>query len=511
MNLLKALTMMSGMTLVSRVFGFIRDMVIARTFGAGFAVDAFTVAYRLPNFLRRIFAEGAFAQSFVPILTEYKQLKDTESTRLFLAKVSGLLSLVLIIVTAVGIVAAPWIMWVSAPGFENEPEKFDLAVQLLRITFPYILFISLSSLASSILNTWNQFAIPAFAPTLLNVTSIICALFLAPYCHPPILALSIAVFIGGFLQLLLQLPYVKNIGMLVVPNFHFKDSAVWRLVSQMGPAIFGVSVAQLSLVINTIFASFLVSGSISWIYYADRLMELPVGLLAASLGTVLLPLLSKHAIDRNPQHFNLLLDWAIRLSLVLALPASVGLAVLSMPIIQTLFMYGQFTYYDAQMTQQALMAYSVGLVGIMLVKVLAPSFYVMRDMKTPVKLAVLSLVLTQLMNGLFVWHLRHAGLSLSIALGAIFNATMLWVFLRKRQLYQPNPGWVAFLSQLVLAIGAMAAVLVLLQVYLPCQWDGTFWQRAAWLIVLVVAGGATYFAVLYATGLRLRQLTYRIE
>jgi putative peptidoglycan lipid II flippase len=334
---------------------------------------------------------------------------------------------------------------------------------------------------------------------------------LAPYCHPPILALSIAVFVGGLLQLLLQLPYVKNIGMLVVPNFHFKDSAVWRVVRQMGPAIFGISVAQLSLVINTIFASFLVSGSISWIYYADRLMGLPVGLLAASLSTILLPLLSQHAVNRNQKHFSCLLDWAIRLSLVLSLPASVGLAILSMPIIQTLFMYDQFTYYDAQMTQQALIAYSIGIVGIMLVKVFAPSFYAMKDMKTPVKVAILSIVLTQLMNGLFIWHLRHAGLALSIALGATFNAIMLWIFLRKYQLYQPNPGWAVFLSQLALAVGMMAAVLVLLPVYLPCQWDGTLWQRAGWLMFLIGAGGITYFAVLYATGLRLHHLTHRIE
>ncbi len=511
MNLLKALTMMSGMTLVSRVFGFIRDMVIARIFGAGFAMDAFAVAFILPNLLRRIFAEGAFSQAFVPVLMEYKQLKDSKSTRLFLAKISGLLSFVLIIASAIGIVAAPWIMLVSAPGFENEPEKFDLAIQLLRITFPYILFVSLSSLASSILNTWNQFAIPAFAPTLLNISFIICALFLAPYCHPPILALSIAVFVGGLLQLLLQLPYVKNIGMLVVPNFHFKDSAVWRVVRQMGPAIFGISVAQLSLVINTIFASFLVSGSISWIYYADRLMGLPVGLLAASLSTILLPLLSQHVVNRNQKHFSRLLDWAIRLSLVLSLPASVGLAILSMPIIQTLFMYDQFTYYDAQMTQQALIAYSIGIVGIMLVKVFAPSFYAIKDMKTPVKVAILSIVLTQLMNGLFIWHLRHAGLALSIALGATFNAIMLWIFLRKHQLYQPNPGWAVFLSQLAFAVGMMAAVLVLLPVYLPCQWDGTLWQRAGWLMVLISAGGITYFAALYAIGLRLHHLTHRIE
>lgn len=497
------------MTLISRIFGFIRDMVLASTFGAGLAMDAFTVAFKLPNLLRRLFAEGAFSQSFLPVLMEYKKTQDLATTRLFVSRICGLLSLVLVTVTVIGIIAAPWIMWISAPGFSANPQKFDLAVQLLRITFPYILFISLASLASGILNAWNQFSVPAFAPTLLNISLILCALFLAPYCHPPILALSLAVFMGGLLQLLFLLPYVQRIGMLVIPCFDFKDSAIWCVIKQMGPAIFGVSVAQLSLVINTIFASFLPSGSISWIYFADRLMELPVGLLGASLGILLLPLLSKHAVENDLLAFSQLLDWGLRLSLLLALPASVGLAMLALPLIQTLFMYGQFTPAAAYMTQQALVAYAVGLVGIVLVKVLAPSFYANKDIKTPVKVAIFSLIMIQLMNGILIWHLRHAGLALSIALGACLNAGVLLFLLLKHKHYIPQPGWGKFLAKLALSALTMAATLLFLQYILPCYWEGNFIERVLWLALLISAGVAVYFSTLFVVGIKWHHWIYK--
>ncbi|MDQ5887911.1 MAG: putative peptidoglycan lipid flippase, partial [Pseudomonadota bacterium] len=337
MNLLKALAAVSSMTLVSRVLGFIRDAIVARVFGAGFATDAFFTAFKLPNLLRRIFAEGAFSQAFVPILAEYKNQRGEQETRTLLANVTGVLAIALTLVTLLGIIAAPWIIYVTAPGFAASPAKFDLTVQLLRITFPYILFISLASLAGSVLNTYSQFSIPAFTPTLLNISFIACSLLLAPYFQPPVLVLAWAVFIGGILQLGFQLPYLARIGMLPRPQFNWRDSGVRRILSKMGPAIFGVSASQISLVINTIFASFLISGSVSWMYYADRLMEFPTGILGVALGTILLPSLAKHHADKSSNEYSRLLDWGLRLSVLLSLPAAAALAVLSGPLIATLF------------------------------------------------------------------------------------------------------------------------------------------------------------------------------
>jgi putative peptidoglycan lipid II flippase len=352
------------------------------------------VAFKLPNLLRRIFAEGAFSQAFVPILAEYKTQQGEEATRTFVAYVSGLLTLVLALVTLLGILAAPWIVWVSAPGFADEAERFGLTTDLLRLTFPYILLISLSSLAGAVLNTWNRFSVPAFVPTLLNLSMIGFMLFLAPYFDPPIEALGWAVLVGG----LYQLPHLKKIGMLVLPRLSFRDTGVWRVLKQMGPAIFGVSVSQISLIINTIFASFLVAGSVSWMYYADRLMELPSGVLGVALGTILLPALSKTYASANREEYSRLLDWGLRLCFLLVLPCALALAVLAEPLTVSLFQYGKFTGNDADMTQQALIAYSVGLLGIILVKILAPGFYAQQNIKTPVRIAIFTLVITQLLN-----------------------------------------------------------------------------------------------------------------
>jgi len=509
MNLLKALATVSSMTLVSRILGFARDAIIARVFGASVATDAFYVAFKLPNLLRRIFAEGAFSQAFVPVLAEYKQQKTDDETRHFLSHIAGLLSLILLIVTVIGIIAAPAVVWISAPGFANDPDKFALTVKLLQVTFPYILFISLSSLASSVLNTWNMFSVPAFTPTFLNISFIICALFLAPYFHPPIMVLGWGVFLGGVAQLLYQLPYLKKVGMLTWPRLNLKDAAVWRVVKQMGPAIFGVSISQISLVINTIFASYLVSGSVSWMYYADRLMEFPTGILGVALGTILLPSLAKHAANRSHEEYSKLLDWGIRLSLLLALPASVALAILSKPLIATLFMYGKFSAFDAAMTQRALIAYAVGLVGLILVKVLAPGFYARQNIKTPVKIAIFTLAMTQLMNLAFVWPLKHAGLSLAIGLGACLNAGLLLTLLIRHGIYQPQPGWKAFGSKVVVAVIGMGAVLLVLGHVLPTDWHGHSYVRVGWLTTLILAGAASYFAFLFALGFRFHHFARR--
>lgn len=511
MNLLKTLAKVSSMTMVSRILGFVRDAIIARMFGAGMATDAFFVAFKLPNLLRRVFAEGAFAQAFVPILAEYRQTQSPEATKAFVQHITGLLSFVLVIVTAIGILAAPWIIYLTAPGFSTDGDKFALATTMLQITFPYILLISLSSLVGSILNTYHQFSIPAFTPTFLNISFIIFALFFTPYFDPPALALAWAVFVGGILQLGFQLPALAKLGFLKMPKINFKDQAVKRVLINMGPAILGVSVSQISLVINTIFASFLVAGSVSWMYYADRLMELPTGVLGVALGTILLPMLSKHAANQDTQNFSALLDWGLRLCLLLTLPAAVGLGVLAFPLVATLFMYNQFSALDAVNTQWALIAYCVGLVGLIMVKVLAPGFYSRQNIKTPVKIAIFTLVMTQIMNlifvNLFAEGYKHAGLALAIGLGACLNAGLLYVLLRRTGFYQPKAGWKTFLLKVIVAVSTMGGVLWALlyaQTFYYFDWYASGWVRCVQLFGLVGLGIFVYFLVLGLLGFRPR-------
>jgi putative peptidoglycan lipid II flippase len=509
MNLIKALATVSSMTLVSRILGFVRDAVIARVFGAGMATDAFFVAFKIPNLLRRLFAEGAFSQAFVPILAEYKNRRGEDDTRALIDHVTGVLGLVLLLVTLVGVIAAPLIIAISAPGFAKAPEKFALTVDLLRIVFPYIIFIALTALAGGILNTWSRFAVPAFTPVLLNLSFIGFALMAAPWFDPPIKALAWAVFAGGVLQLAFQWPFLSRIGMLPRPRPNLRDEGVRRVLRQMAPALFGVSVGQLSLLINNIFASFLVTGSVTWLYFADRLMEFPAGLLGVALGTVLLPSLSRSHAERSAQTYSELLDWGLRLTLLLAVPAAVALALLAVPLVATLFHYGAFTAGDVINTRDAVIAYSVGLVGLIAVKVLAPGFYARQDIRTPVKIAVVTLVVTQLLNLVFIWELRHAGLALSISVGACLNAGLLLRGLRRQGIYRPQPGWGVFMLKLALAVYVMGAVLWLM------AGQGTDWiaagafKRVTWLMLLVVAGAGAYFATLWLTGFRLRDFNRR--
>ncbi|QMT31903.1 murein biosynthesis integral membrane protein MurJ [Alysiella filiformis] len=506
MNLLGVLARISSMTMISRVLGFVRDAIVARIFGAGMAMDAFVVAFRLPNLLRRIFAEGAFSQAFVPMLADFKRNQSPDETRHFVQNVAGVLSLALLAVTIVGVIAAPIVIWLTASGFAQQGgERFDLAVDLLRVVFPYILLISLSSFVGSILNTYGQFSIPAFTPVLLNVSFIVFAVWFVPYFNPPIMALGWAVLIGGVLQLAFQLPWLYKLGFLRLPKLNWRDSAVQRVMKQMVPSIIGSSVAQISLVINTIFASFLVSGSVSWMYYADRLMELPSGVIGAALGTILLPSLSKHAAGEDVAEFSALLDWGLRLCMLLILPAAVGLAVLGFPLVATLFMYQQFGLHDAQMTQYALMAYSVGLPAMILVKILAPAFYAQKNVKTPMKVAMISLASTQIFNLLLVWHLKHVGLALAIGLGACVNAALLFVILRTRKMYVPQTGWRTFMLKIGTALLAMTLILWAVQTFVPLQWDNVGGgHRVLQLGLLIVLAMVVYFCLLGAMGMRPR-------
>jgi len=509
MNLLKVLAAVGFMTLLSRILGFVRDAVIARAFGAGLMTDAFFVAFKIPNLLRRLFAEGAFSQAFVPILGEYKAKRTPEETRQLVDHVAGMLTLALFVVTVIGVVAAPWVIYVSAPGFIGEPDKFDLTVGMLRIIFPYILFISLVALAGGILNTYSRFSVPAFTPVLLNLAMIGGALWLTPYFHPPVLALAWSVFIGGVLQLAFQVPHLMRLKLLPRFTLNFHDEGVWRILKLIGPAVFGVSIAQISLLINTIFASFLVTGSVSWLYYADRLMEFPTGMLGVALGTILLPSLSRHYADASHEEYSKLLDWGLRLTLLLALPAAVALAVIAVPLIATLFHYGNFTDHDLWMTRQALVAYSLGLLGLIMVKVLAPGFYARQNIKTPVKIAIFTLLATQAMNLMFIGPFKHAGLALAIGLGACINAGLLYFHLRRDGIYAPQPGWWRFSAKLAVALAVMGAVLWFAMGPEAAWLREGAWGRIGHLAGLVAAGAASYFAVLFALGLRPRDFVKR--
>lgn len=509
MNLLRALASISAMTLLSRVLGFVRDAIIARTFGAGMATDAFFVAFKLPNLLRRLFAEGAFSQAFVPVLAEYKNRKGDDATRLLIARVATLLFVVLTAVTALAIVAAPLVVLISAPGFADEPDKFALTVDMTRVLFPYIIFMSLVAFSGGILNTWSRFLVPAFTPVLLNIAMILAAAVAAPYFDPPAMALAWGAFVGGVMQLALQIPALRKLGLLPRWDWAPRDEGVRRILILMGPAALGVSVAQISLLINTLFASFLETGSVSWLYYADRLMEFPTGMLGVALGTLLLPSLAKHHADNDPGEYSKLLDWGLRMTLLLAAPAAVALGIIAVPLITTLFHYGEFSAHDVEMTRQALVAYSIGLLGLILVKILAPGFYARQNVKTPVKIALLTLLATQAMNLAFIWKLQHAGLALSIGLGACLNAAVLYYQLRKQAIYQPQPGWAAFLAKLALALMLMAIAL-----WLGMR-EETHWlhyhakERIAHLCALVVGGAACYFVVLWGLGFRLNQFKRR--
>lgn len=509
MNLLRILATVSSLTMVSRVLGYVRDFFIARIFGAGLLTDAFFVAFKIPNLLRRLFAEGAFSQAFVPILGEYKNKTSPEETKSLTDAIATLLFLALVVAAALGVALAPFIVYLTAPGFADEPEKFAVTVQLLRITFPYILFISLVALSAGILNTWNRFAVPAITPALLNVAFIVGAAFFAHHFDPPVLVLAWAVFVGGLLQLAFQIPFLTRMNLMPRWRLDLSHPGVRRVLLLMAPAAFGVSVSQISLLLNQIFASFLPTGSVSWLYYADRLMELPAGVLGVAVGTILLPSLSKYHAAANTTEYSKLLDWGLRITVLLAVPSAVALAVLALPLIAMLFHYGRFGAEDAWMTRQALVAYSVGLVGMILVKILAPGFYARQNVRTPVKIGVVTLVATQLMNLALYGPLRHAGLALAIGLGACLNALLLYLILRRQNIYVPQAGWPVFILKVLASVGFMAVVLF------TSMGEASWWLQAAWqlkvpsILGLVLLGTAAYAACLLAFGFRPRDFSRR--
>jgi putative peptidoglycan lipid II flippase len=512
-NLLRAASTVSTLTLASRITGLVRDQLIAGAFGAGAAADAFYVAFRIPNLFRRLFAEGAFSQAFVPLLAHTREAEGDQATRQLVDAVATVLWWVLVALCVVGVAAAPALVWLLAAGLE----KFDLAAQMTRWMFPYIACMSLVALAAGILNTWRRFALPAATPVLLNLCVIVAAWLGVPWFErlgvEPVLALAAGVMLGGVLQLALQLPALHAVGML--PRLHGLQAA-WshpglrRVLGLMAPALLGVSVAQISLLINTQIASHVAVGAVSWLYYADRLMEFPTALLGVALGVVLLPQLASARSRSDEQAYSALLDWGLRLVVLLALPCAVALIVFPLPLVATLFHYGAFGADDAHQTTLALMGYGAGLLGLVAVKVLAPGFFARQDTKTPVKVAIVVLLATQLMNAGLVPRLGHAGLALSIGVGALVNAGLLLAGLMRVGAYRPLPGWPGFaarvaLASLVLGAGLHLGANAVDWLALQARWA----ERASWLALALALSALVYFGALAASGLDLRQFVRR--
>jgi putative peptidoglycan lipid II flippase len=500
-SLIKSTTIFSGATFVSRLMGFLRDMIVAHMFGATGLTDAFFVAFKIPNFMRRLFAEGAFSQAFVPILAEYKE-RHHDAMQDFVNKTSGTLGGVVLLVTVVGMVAAPWVIRIFAPGFNEDATRFQLSIDMLRITFPYILFISITAFATGVLNTHNYFAGPAFTPVLLNLAMIAAVIWLAPLMSDPIVALAWGVFAGGVVQLLFQIPFLSHIKILPRFKWAWRDPGVQRVLKLMLPALFGVSVGQIGLLVDTVFASFLPAGSISWLYNSERLMLFPLGMFGVAIATVVLPHLSKRYANQSHAQYSNTIDWAIRIVLLLGLPAAVGLIMLSAPLLSTLFHYGKFDNYDVIMSQRSLVAYSIGVPFMMLVKVLASGFYGQQNIKTPVKIAAIALLVNIVLNFLLISSLKHAGLALASALAAGVNALLLLVFLIRANIFKFHKGWVWYFLRLIIANATMAVFLYYLTAA-TSLWLSSAWQwRAVNLLGLVLGAVIVYVIMLFILGIR---------
>ncbi len=513
LKLFKSTLIVSAMTLLSRILGFIRDVVFAREFAASAGMDAFLIAFKIPNFMRRLFAEGAFNQAFVPTLSEYKETKDKEAVKDLIQHVSGTLGGWLFIITLIGVIAAPVVIMIFAPGYlgQQNQSQYDLTVNLLRITFPYILFISLVAFAGGILNSYQQFAVPAFTPVLLNVVLISATYWIAPMMDQPVMGLAIGVFLAGLLQLLFQLPFISRMGFLSRPRWNAQHAGVKKILKLMLPAIFGASVAQINLLLDTIIASLLMTGSISWLYYSDRLMEFPLGILGVALATVILPSLSKQHMTDSKEEFSATLDKAIRWVIYLGVPSAVGLFMLAAPIITTLFGSDKFLRNDIEMSAMSLMAYSFGLVGFILVKVLLPGFYSRQDTRTPVKIGIKALIINMVFNIVIVlpWFLldypgAHAGLAIATSISAFSNAFLLYRWLRKHEVYWPAKGWGKVWLQIVVANSVMLVVLWLTRYELDQWLNWTTSERIIQLLLAIALAIAVYFTCLLILGVRKR-------
>ena len=508
-GLLRSSGLVGAMTMLSRVLGLVRDMVIARYFGAGAGADAFFVAFKIPNFLRRLFAEGAFSQAFVPVLSSYRAGQSVSDVKRLVNAVAGSLGMVLLAVTLVAMLGSPVLTTVFAPGFLDDEVKFALTSDMLRITFPYLLLISLTAFAGGILNSYDRFAVPAFTPVLLNLAMIAAAIWLAPLMEEPVMALAWGVLIAGALQLFFQLPFLMRLGLLPRPKVDYRHEGVSRILKLMLPALFGVSVSQINLLLDTVLASFLQTGSVSWLYYSDRLSELPLGVFGIAIATVILPSLSRKHASASVDRFAATLDWAVRAVLLIGVPAALALGLLAEPLIATLFGYGEVTDRDVIMSAQSLRAYSAGLLAFMLIKVLAPGFFAREDIRTPVRIGVIAMVANMVFNLILVFPLAHAGLALATSLSAWLNGFLLWRGLRRKGAWQSQPGWPRFLAQLVFANALLAGVILWLRAPVGEWLVMTGYQRATDMSVLVGSGVVVYFLALALAGVRVRHFRHR--
>jgi len=503
-RLYKSTLSVSIITLLSRILGFVRDMLIARIFGVDLATDAFFVAFKIPNFLRRLFTEGAFSHAFLPILEDYQANGDQHATKGFIDRSAGCLALVLLIISILGIIAAPILISILAPGYAWHSPEHALAAQLLQICLPYLLFIGLVAFAGGILNAYGQFIVPALTPALLNVAMIGAAIFLAPLLAEPVSALAWGVVIAGIAQLTLQLPALQRLGLLPRLRIDFNHAGIKRLFKQLLPAVLSVSITQINLLLDTLIASLLAAGSVSWLYYSDRLVEFPLGILGMGLATVILPKLAKCHAMQSPEAFSSALDWGIRLLVLMGIPATIGLVLLAEPMLSTLFQYHEFTATDVHLAGQSLKAYALGLIGYLLIKVLVSGFTARHDMKTPVRYGIYAMLTSLALNVLAI-PLAHAGLALATSLGALLNALLLLNKLRRDKVYKPESGWWCFLLRISIASLVMAG---LLYYCVDVSWwhDQSATNRILGLLLWITAAMASYAVVLVATGLRLSHL-----
>ncbi|MBT2117822.1 murein biosynthesis integral membrane protein MurJ [Dyella sp. LX-66] len=528
-SMFRGLLSFSGMTMISRVLGLVRDMSINAAFGANAATDAFWVAFRIPNFMRRLFAEGSFSTAFVPVFTEVKEKRSHQELKTLMSRVSGTLGGVLMLITALGVIFAPQVTTLFSPGAIETPEKFELTVNLLRLTFPFLLFVSLTALSGGALNSFHRFGLPALTPVILNLCMITGALWLAPRLHTPIMAMGWAILAAGMLQLLFQLPALRQLDLLTLPRWGWSHPEVRRILKLMVPTLFGSSVAQINLLLDTVIASLLFIGSQSWLSQADRFLELPLGVFGVALGTVILPSLSRHHVATDGEGFSKALDWGLRITLLIAVPAMFALMLLAEPLVATLFQHGRFTAFDTRMATLSISALSFGLPAFALVKVVLPAFYARQDTRTPVRAGVASLIANMVLNVLFLAVLYalwapaevkqgalfeglakvpglHMALGVASAAASYINLALLWHWLRKAGVYQRQPGWMRHLGRLALACAVMIGVL-LAGLWLWPDWTAVDkWTRVWHLAALVCAGGGAYLATLFAAGFRLREL-----
>ncbi len=504
-SLLKSTSLVSAMTMISRLLGFVRDMLAAQIYGVGPAVDAFYIAFKIPNFMRTLFAEGSFSQAFVPVLSEYRQQRTADEVKTFISHVSGGLGFALLLISILGEIITPIIILISAPGLE--PYRFQLAIDMLRVTFPYLMLISLTAFSGAILNSYGSFSVPSFTPALLNICLIAAALFFSHFFHVPVEAQAWGVLVAGVVQLVFQLPFLYRKGFLVLPRINWKDPGVRKVLRLMIPAIFGASVIQISLLLNTIFASFLKVGSVTWLYYSDRLAYFPLGVFGVAIATVVLPHLSRKHADQNPEQFKRSLEWGVKMNLLLGMPATVVLAVFSGPIITALFQYGKFNPYDVIMTQESVIAYAIGLQAFMLVKLLSSGFYARQDIKAPVKYSLITLIFNMILNGVLIIPLAHAGLALATSLASWTNVFLLMGGLYRRGIYIFSKTWIRFLMQIIPANLAILAYLCWQPRSLQTWFAMSAHIRGIHLVVILSVASIIYVTVLILLGYRMKDIT----